>query len=204
MEFTPLHECPKRIFFNCFWFQFISEYHKTVGGNFWQPQGSRFTAKFGIGTPPKNKRVSDTLSSRRGPEPNRWSAHLCMNVKKEYLSIFFSYEFASKNHKTSSSSNTIKQLEATFGSRRGAILQQNSDTAHRPKLKVSLTRYQVGVGLNPIDGVHNFAWMFKKNIFLFFLVWICVQIPKNSWMQLLAAAGEPFYSKIWNRNTTRK
>ena len=71
-----------------------------------------------------------------------------MNVQKEYFSIVFGFN---------SSPNTIKQLEATFGSRRGAVLQQNSESAHRPKIKESLTRYQVGVGLNPIDGVHTFA-----------------------------------------------
>ena len=225
--------------FLIFWFEFVSKYHKTVGGNFWRPEGSRFTAKFGIGTPPKNKSVSDTLPSRRGPEHNRWSSHLCMYVQKEYFSIFFGFNsspntiklldatFGSRRGAVSqqnsesahrpkikvfltcyqvgvglntidgvshlcmyvqkeyfsiffgfnSSPKTIKQLDATFGSRRGAVVQQNSESAHRPKIKVFLTRCRVGVGLNTIDGVHTFACISKKNIFLFFLASIHLQIP---------------------------
>ena len=193
MECTPWQECPKRIYFHCFWFEFVSKYHKTYGCNLWQPQGSRFTAKFGIGTPPENKSVSDTLQIRHGPRPNRWSAHLGRNVEKESNFFFFWYDLDFKYHKTvgcnfwqpqgshftprsgigkppqtksafeplrnrrgprpnmmeftpwqecpkriyfrffiglNSCSNTIKQLDATFGSRRGVVLQQNLESAH--------------------------------------------------------------------------
>ena len=108
---------------------------------------------------PKIKVFLTRLQSRRGPEHNRWSSHLCMNVQKEYLSIFFRLNLCP---------NTIKQLDATFGSRRWAVLQQNSESAHRTKIKVSLTGYQVGAGLDPIDGVHTLAGMWKKNKFPFF------------------------------------
>ena len=40
-----------------------------------------------------------------------------------------------------------------------------------------------------------------ENIFRYFHVLICLQMPENGWMQLLAAAGEPFYSKIRQRHT---
>ena len=73
----------KRIYFNFIWHEFVAKYHNTVGCNFWQPQGSPFTAKFGNGTPPKNKSVTDSLPSRRGPRPNRWSAHLGRNVEDQ-------------------------------------------------------------------------------------------------------------------------
>ena len=76
-----------------------------------------------------------------------------------------------------SSANTIIRLDATFGSRRGAVLQQNSESAHRLKLKVPLSHKEIGVGLNPIDGVHNLGGMSKKKIFPFFLNWIHLQIP---------------------------
>ena len=127
--------------------------------NIWQPQGSHFTAKFGIGTPPLTKSAYDPLRSRRGPRPNRCSAHIGMHVEKEYISIFFGLN---------SSSNTIKQLDATFGSRRGAVLQQIVESAHRLKLKVSLTCYKLGVGTDPIDGVHTLAGTWRKNQFFFF------------------------------------
>ena len=67
-------------------------------------------------------------------------------------------------------SNTMKQLDVTFGSRRGAVLQQNSESALLPEMKVALTRYQLSVGLDPINGVHTLAGMSKKNIFPLFLV----------------------------------
>ena len=70
------------------WNEFVCKYHKTVGCTFWQPQGSRFTAKFGIGAPPDKE--------------------------------------------------------------------------------VSLTRYQVGVGLDPINEEHTMAGMWKMNKFAFF------------------------------------
>ena len=155
----------------------MSKYHKTVGGNFWRPEGSRFTAKFGIGTPPKNKSVSDTLPSRRGPEHNRLSSHLCMYVQKEYFSIFFGFN---------SSPNTIKQLDATFGSRRGAVSQQNSESAHRPKIKVFLTRYQVGVGLNTIDGVSHLCMYVQKE---YFSIFFGFNSSPNTIKQLDATSG---------------
>ena len=159
MECTPWEECPKRIYFNSFWFEFISKYHKTAGCNLWQPQGGRFTAKFGIGTRPGNESFSDTLPILHGTRPNRWIAHLCRNVQKEYISVVFVLN---------SCPNTVKQLDASFGSRRGAISRQNVLSAHHSKIKVSLTRYQVGVGLDPIDEVHTLAGMWKMNEFAFF------------------------------------
>ena len=174
----------------------MSEYHKSAGCNFWQPQGTHSTGKFGIGTPPKNKTLTDTLPITHGPRPDRWSAHPGRNVWKEINSIFFGLN---------SCSNTLKPFDATFGSRRGAILQQNSKTAHCPKIKVSLTRYQLGVGLDPIYGVHTLAGMWKKNKFQFFFSdSIRLQMPLNSWIQLLAATGVPFYGKIRNRHTAQK
>ena len=146
-------------FFFFFGIGFVSKYHKTAGCNFWQPQGGRFTAKFGIGTPPRNESFSDTLPIMHGTRPNRWIAHLCRNVQKEYILIVFVLN---------SCPNTIKQLDASFGSPRGAVLQQNVLSAHHPKIKVSLTRYQVGVGLDPIDEVHTLAGMWKMNKFAFF------------------------------------
>ena len=151
-----------------FWHEFVCKYHYTDGCNFWQPQGSRFTAKSRIGTPPQTQRAFEPQSNRRGPSRHdRWSAHRGRNVQKEYISIFFGLNW---------SPNTIKQLDGTFGSRGGAVLQQNSESAHLPEMKVSLTRYQLSVGLDPINGVHTLAGMSKKNIFPLFLVWIRVQI----------------------------
>ena len=68
-----------------------------------------------------------------------------------------------------SSANTIIWTDATFGSCRGAISQQNPESVRRHKLKLPLTRYEIGMGLDPIDGVHTFAAISKKNIFQFFL-----------------------------------
>jgi hypothetical protein len=67
-----------------------------------------------------------------------------------------------------SSSNTYILFDATFGSRRGAILQQYSETAHQDIYNVSLMPYQIAVGLGPIDGIHTSAGLWKKNKFLFF------------------------------------
>ena len=69
-----------------------------------------------------------------------------------------------------SSSNTIHRLDATFGSRRGTILQQYPESAHRLNSTLSLTRYQIGVGLEPIDGAHPLGGMWKKNKIPFFSV----------------------------------
>ena len=70
-----------------------------------------------------------------------------------------------------SSANTIIRMDATFGSRRGAVLQQNPESAHRLKPKGPLSRKAIGVGLvDTIDGVHTVGGMSKKNIFRFFLV----------------------------------
>ena len=144
--------------FAFFWNEFVCQYPCTVGCNFWHSPGSRFTAKFGMGTPPKNKSVSDALPSWRGPRPNRWSAPLGRHVEKELNYIFFCGNWCP---------NTIKPLDATFGSRRGAVLQQNSESAHLPGIKVSLTRYQLGLGLDRIDGMHNLAGTWRKNQFFF-------------------------------------
>ena len=155
------------IFF--FLYDLVFKYQKTVGCNICQPQGRHFTAKFGIGTPPLTKSAYDRLRNRRGPRPNRCSAHLGRNVEKEYISIFFGLN---------SSSNTIKQLDATFGSRRGAVLLQIVESAHRLKLKVSLTCYKWGVGPDPIDGLHTLAGTWRKNqFFFFFSLWLGLQIP---------------------------
>ena len=70
------------------WNEFVCKYHCAFGCNFWQSQGSRFTAKSGIGTPPQTKSAFDPLKNRRGPRPNRGSAHHCMNVQNEYFSNF--------------------------------------------------------------------------------------------------------------------
>ena len=168
MQCTPWQECGKRIYFHFFWFEFVFKYHKTAGCNFWQAEGCRFTAKFEIGTPPQTKSVPDMLPIRRGPRPNRWSAHLGRNVEKE-SNIFFSPK--------TWSSNTIKRFDATFGSRRGTISQQNPESAHPPKLNVSLTRHQLGVGLNPLYWVYTLRRMWQRNKFPILFARICLQIP---------------------------
>ena len=56
-----------------------------------------------------------------------------------------------------SSANTIIRLDATFGTRRGAVLQQHLESAHRLKLKLPFNREQIGMGLDPIHGVHTFG-----------------------------------------------
>ena len=162
MVCTPRQERGERIFFFFFLYDLVFKYHKTVGCNFWQPQGSRFTGKFGIGTPPENKSFSDTLRTRRQPIPNRWCAHLGRNVEKESFFFFFC---------TTRPPNTTKRLDATFGGRRGAVLQQNLESAHHPKIKVSLTRYELAVSLDPIDGVHTSAETLRKNLFFFFFLY---------------------------------
>ena len=84
-----------------------------------------------------------------------------MNVQKEYFSILFGLNLCP---------NTKKQLDATFGSRRGAVLKQNLESAHHPKINVSLTPYELAVSLDPIDGVHTTTGTWRKNhIFFFFL-----------------------------------
>ena len=69
-----------------------------------------------------------------------------------------------------SSLNTYIPFDATFGSRRGAILQQYSESAHHLIGNVPLMAYQIAVGLDPIDGIHTSAGMWKKNKFLIYLV----------------------------------
>ena len=150
------------IFFFFFFFFGMNSSANTIiwmDAVFWQLQGSYFTANSGISTAPQTKIAFDALGNRHGPRPNRWSAHLGRNVEKEYIYIFFGLN---------SSPKTIKQLDSSFGSRRGAILQQNLQSAHRPKIKESLTRYQFGVGLDPIHAVHTLAGMWKKNKFPIF------------------------------------
>ena len=120
----------------------VFEFHDTVRSNFWHPQGIHFTAKFGIGTPPHLKRVSDALPNCRGPRPNRWRALLGRNVGKELIFYFFGMNW---------SSNARIWFDATFGTHRGAILLQNSESAHHHIRNVSLLPYQIAVGLDPID-----------------------------------------------------
>ena len=83
---------------------------------------------------------------------------LQQNPKRTYFNFFG----------MNSCPNTLKQLDATFGSRRGAVLQQNSESAHHPKIKVSAKRYQVGGGLEPIEGVHTLAGTWRMNKIAFF------------------------------------
>jgi hypothetical protein len=90
MEYTPRQECGKRINFYFIWYDLVSEYENTVRCNFWQPQGSHFQVKFGIGTPPNMKAVSDALPNSREPRPNRWDTYLGRNLEKRKNFNFFS------------------------------------------------------------------------------------------------------------------
>jgi hypothetical protein len=119
--YIPGQECGRRL--NCYFirYDFVSKYYKTVGCNFWQPQGSHFAAKFVIGTPPETKGVFDAVRNCRGHGPNRWDTYLDRHLKEKKFLFFFGLN---------SSSNAIIRFDATFGSRRGAILQQYSESAH--------------------------------------------------------------------------
>ena len=134
----------KKQFFFFFLDDLDFKYHKAAGCNFWQPQGRRCTAKSGIGTPPKTKSAFEPLRNRRGPRPNRWSSHLGRNVQKEYISVFFLFEFVSKYHKT---------VGCTSWQPQGSRFTAKFGIGTPAEKKVSLTRYQVGVGRDPINGV---------------------------------------------------
>ena len=137
MVCIPRQEPGERIIFFFFFYDLVFEYHKTVGCNFWQPQGNHFTAISGIGTPPQTKSAFEPLRNGRGPGPNRRSAHLGRNVQREYISVFFLFEFVSKYHKT---------VGCTFWQPQGSRFTAKFGIGTPAEEKVSLTRYQVGVG----------------------------------------------------------
>ena len=91
-------------------------------------------------------------------------------------------------------------MDATFGSRRGDILEQIPTTAHLPGLNVFFSFRHDAHSIVPTHRVRERAAMRNKYFFSVFHFWFGLQIPENVGMQLLAAAGEPFYSKIRQRN----
>ena len=98
--YIPRQECGRSL--KCYFIRcdFVSKYYKTVGCNFWQPQGSHFAAKFVIGTPPETKGVFDAVRNSRWHGPNRWNTYLDRHLEKELISIFFWPEFVFKCHYT--------------------------------------------------------------------------------------------------------
>jgi hypothetical protein len=73
---------------------------------------------------------------------------------------FFWYEFAFKYH---------KMVGCYFWQLQGRLFTAKSEIGTPYlKRKVPLTPYQIGVGLDPIYGVHSLAGMWKKNEFPFF------------------------------------
>jgi hypothetical protein len=98
-----------------------------VGCNFWQTLGSHFTAKSNNGTHAQTKTIFFVPP---------WSHQHSTDAKRqdtgsnEELIIFSVFSLLVW------SPTAQKRLDATFGSRRGAILQQNPTTAHLAKLKL--------------------------------------------------------------------
>ena len=169
--------------------------------------------------PNARKRVDVTFGSRREAilQQIRTTAHL------PGLNVFFSFRHdalskvpthrvreraAMRNtffflvfHFCIWSPNARNRVYATFGSRRGAILQQIPTTAHLPELNIFFSFRQDAHRIVPTHRVRERAAESNKYFFSVFVFWFGLQMPENVWMQLLAAAGERFHGKYRQRHT---
>ena len=115
------------IFSGFFTFELLCRCQKTVGCNFWQPEGSHFTANSDNGTPAQTKPMFSVRPGCKQHRPNPLSHCTASNEQLVIFPLFLLLVW---------SVGARKRLDATFGSCRGAILQQIPTTAHMPKLRV--------------------------------------------------------------------